>query len=75
MQTTQSRASTTQIWRYRKARTELRWKSRVELGSIEEGKLADMIVIDRNLFEVPVTDIHGTKVLETIRGGQTVYGA
>ena len=53
------------------------WQVRMEdkLGSIEEGKLADMIVIDRNLFEVPVTDIHGTKVLETIRGGQTVYKA
>ncbi len=53
----------------------LRRKSRVELGSIKEGKLADMIVVDQNLFEVPVTDIHGTKVLETIRGGQTVYEA
>jgi predicted amidohydrolase YtcJ len=53
------------------------WQVRMEhkLGSIEEGKLADMIVVDRNLFEVPVTDIHGTKVLETIRGGQTVYQA
>ena len=53
------------------------WQVRMEdkLGSIEEGKLADMIVVDQNLFEVPVTDIHNTKVLETIRGGQTVYKA
>ena len=53
------------------------WQVRMEdkLGSIEEGKLADMIVVDQNLFDVPVTDIHNTKVLETIRGGQTVYKA
>ncbi len=53
------------------------WQVRMEdkLGSIEEGKLADMIVIDQNLFDIPVTDIHKTSVLETIRGGQTVYKA
>ncbi len=51
------------------------WQVRMEdkIGSIEEGKLADLIVVDQNLFEIPVTDIHKTKVLETIRGGQTVY--
>ena len=42
-------------------------------GSIEEGKYADMIVLDRNLFEIPVDDIDSTKVLFTIFEGKTVY--
>ena len=42
-------------------------------GSIEEGKYADMIVLNHNLFEIPLTDIHKTKVLKTIFKGQTVY--
>jgi predicted amidohydrolase YtcJ len=44
-----------------------------ENGSIEEGKYADMIVLDRNLFEIPVENIVSTKVLFTIFGGKTVY--
>lgn len=44
-----------------------------ENGSIEVGKEADMLVLDRNLFEVPVEDIDDTKVLSTIFEGKTVY--
>jgi len=44
-----------------------------ESGSIEEGKYADMIVLDRNLFEIPVENIDSTKVLLTIFEGKTVY--
>ena len=44
-----------------------------ENGSIEEGKYADMIVLDRNLFEIPVEDIVSTKVLFTIFEGKIVY--
>ena len=43
------------------------------LGSIEVGKRADLIVIDRNLFEVPVADIDSTQVLRTYLDGQLVY--
>ncbi len=46
-----------------------------KLGSIEKGKLADLIVVDKNLFDIPVNEIHTVKVLETIRGGQTIYKA
>ena len=42
-------------------------------GSIEPGKSADMIVLNHNLFEIPLTDIHKTKVLQTVFKGQTVY--
>jgi predicted amidohydrolase YtcJ len=45
-----------------------------ETGSIEAGKLADLIVLDQNLFGVPVNDISNTKVLLTLFGGQPVYG-
>ena len=46
-----------------------------KIGSIEEGKLADLLIIDQNLFEIPVNEIHNTKVLETIRDGITTYKA
>jgi predicted amidohydrolase YtcJ len=44
-----------------------------ETGSIEVGKSADMIVIDQNLFNIPVTDISKTKVLMTFFKGKEVY--
>ena len=44
-------------------------------GSIEPGKLADMIVIDRDILACPEDDIKDTKVLRTILGGKTVYEA
>ena len=46
-----------------------------ELGSLEPGKLADIIVTDRNLFTVPKDDIKDTKVLLTIMDGNVVYEA
>ena len=39
----------------------------------EVGKRADLIVIDRNLFEVPVADIDSTQILRTYLDGQLVY--
>ena len=39
-------------------------------GSIEAGKRADLVVIDRNLFEVPRTEISETKVLLTLLDGE-----
>lgn len=44
-------------------------------GTIERGKLADLIVIDRNVFEVPITTVHQTKVLRTFINGEEVYTA
>lgn len=44
-----------------------------ETGSLEAGKLADLIVLDRNLFEIPVTDIHRARVLLTLLEGRTVW--
>lgn len=42
-------------------------------GSIETGKLADLIMIDRNLFQIEPTEIGKTKVLLTMVGGKVVY--
>jgi predicted amidohydrolase YtcJ len=44
-----------------------------ETGSVEVGKLADLIVLDRNLFEVPAGEIHTVRVLRTLLEGKTVY--
>jgi len=44
-----------------------------ETGSIETGKYADMIILNHNLFEIPVTDIHKTVVRKTLFKGKVVY--
>ena len=46
-----------------------------EAGTLEVGKLADLIVLDQNLFEIPVEDIRNTKVLLTLIGGETAWRA
>jgi predicted amidohydrolase YtcJ len=46
-----------------------------DLGSIEAGKLADLVVLDRNLFEVPATEIAEAKVQLTLFEGEPVYGS
>lgn len=43
------------------------------LGSLEAGKYADFIVIDRDLFKISPYDIHNIAVLETWVGGRQVY--
>jgi hypothetical protein len=43
-------------------------------GSIEVGKRANLAVLDRNLFEIPATEISDTKVLLTLFEGKPVHG-
>jgi len=45
-----------------------------ETGSIEAGKLADLIVLDQNVFEIEPANISDTKVLLTLFGGEAVHG-
>ena len=45
------------------------------VGSIEKGKYADIIILDKNLFEIPVEEISTTKVLKTILAGRLVYNS
>jgi len=42
-------------------------------GSLEAGKKADFIVLDRNLFEIPEDDIVNTLVLKTVVDGRVVF--
>lgn len=42
-------------------------------GSLEPGKLADLIVIDRDLFKIEPNEIAKTNVLLTMVGGKIVY--
>ena len=44
-----------------------------DLGSLEVGKKADLIVLDQNLFEIPPEQIAKTKVLLTMIDGNVVY--
>jgi len=41
-------------------------------GSLEVGKDADFIVLDRNVFEVPITDVGETQVLLSVVAGAKV---
>jgi predicted amidohydrolase YtcJ len=44
-----------------------------EKGSIEVGKMADFIMIDRDLMKVKETEIAKTQVLQTFIAGKSVY--
>ena len=44
-------------------------------GSLEAGKFADLIVLDRNVLKIPAEQIADVKVLQTVVGGRAVYEA
>ena len=46
-----------------------------ETGSLEVGKLADLIVLDRDPFTIPAEDIAAGDVLLTVVGGEVVHRA
>ena len=55
-----------------------RWPARFigasdSLGSIESGKLADLVVFDGNLMEVPIERLPDMKPVMTIVGGKVAY--
>jgi predicted amidohydrolase YtcJ len=46
-----------------------------QIGSLEAGKLADLILVDRDLLTCPLDDLAQTRVLATYLGGRQVYAA
>ncbi len=44
-----------------------------EQGSIEVGKRADLVVLDRNLFEIPPSEINDARVVLTLFDGDPVF--
>jgi predicted amidohydrolase YtcJ len=51
------------------------WQIREEnsKGTIEAGKLADLVILEANPMTTPVEKISGIKVVETFKDGQSVY--
>jgi predicted amidohydrolase YtcJ len=41
-----------------------------KIGSLEVGKLADLIVVDQNIMEIDPSEIHQTRVLMTMMDGK-----
>jgi predicted amidohydrolase YtcJ len=43
-------------------------------GSLEPGKLADLVILDKDIFTINPHEIKETKVLATIVGGRVIHG-
>ena len=57
-----------------------RWGARFlsaedEIGTIEAGKWADLVVFDGNILEVPIEEIDQVKTVLTLVGGSVAYEA
>ena len=42
-------------------------------GTLESGKLADLVVLDRDYMTIPVDDIRKIQPVMTMMGGRVVY--
>ena len=46
-----------------------------QIGSLEVGKLADIVVLEKDLYKIPPADISTTKVKLTMMNGNVTYRA
>ena len=46
-----------------------------DTGTIAAGKLADLVVLDRDPFAAPASEIGATRVLQTFVEGERVYAS
>ncbi|MBP2637055.1 MAG: hypothetical protein H6Q72_2962 [Firmicutes bacterium] len=44
-------------------------------GSLEVGKRADMVILDKNILSISANEIHEVEILETISKGKTLYAS
>jgi hypothetical protein len=42
-------------------------------GSLQTGKLADLVILDKNPLKVQANEIKDIKVVETIKEGRSIY--
>ncbi|GHB73494.1 amidohydrolase [Persicitalea jodogahamensis] len=42
-------------------------------GSIEPGKFADFVILQKDIMKIPLTEIRAVKVVRTVLGGETLY--
>ena len=53
----------------------MRMKNQQELGSLEVGKRADFIILDRDILACPLDDLKTTQVRETWLDGKLIWSA
>jgi len=46
-----------------------------DIGSLEAGKLADFVLIDRDLTRIPAEQIREARILMTVLGGKIIHGS
>jgi predicted amidohydrolase YtcJ len=46
-----------------------------ELGSLTPGKMADLVVLDEDIFQIDPMEIHGVKPAMTVYDGRVIYSA
>jgi predicted amidohydrolase YtcJ len=46
-----------------------------QIGTLAAGKLADLVLVDRDVLTVPAEDLKQAKVLWTVFAGKAVFGA
>lgn len=44
-----------------------------DTGSIEEGKMADIVILEKNIFDVPEDEIYKVEVIQTLSEGKIIY--